>query len=112
IISVSESSANYRYTALHVKVDKRFSSRYQFTASYALSKFTGFNGFGNGLVSLDDHFAGEGYQSSDRRHRFTFSGILELPTYKGDSLLLKGLVNTCQDPPISHVITKTPRKLQ
>jgi len=108
IISVSESSANYRYTALHVKVDKRFSSRYQFTASYALSKFTGFNGFGNGLVSLDDHFAGEGYQSSDRRHRFTFSGILELPTYKGDRRLLKGLLNTWQVSLISQIMSKPP----
>jgi len=108
IISVSESSANYRYTALHVKVDKRFSTAYQFTASYALSKFTGFNGFGNGAVSLDDHFAGDGYQGSDRRHRFTFSGIVEAPKYGGDNKLLRGLFNTWQFSLISQIMSKPP----
>ena len=43
VLRVTESSANFRYTALHVKVDKRFAERYQFTGSYALSRFTGFN---------------------------------------------------------------------
>jgi len=40
-IAISHSAANYRYTGLHVKVDKRFSSHYLFVASYALSKYTG-----------------------------------------------------------------------
>jgi hypothetical protein len=95
-IAVSHSAANYRYTGLHVKVDKRFSSRYLFVASYALSKFTGFNGFGNGVVDLNNFHAGDDYQGSDRRHRLTFSGFVDLPTYDGGNKFGRGLVNGWQ----------------
>lgn len=101
---VSESSANYRYTALHVKVDKRFAERYQFTGSYALSRFTGFNG----VIDFNNLFASNGYIGSDRTHRFTFSGLLELPSYKGDSRFLKGLANTWQVSLISQIVSKPP----
>jgi hypothetical protein len=103
-INVTESSANFRYTALHVKVDKRFAERYQFTGSYALSRFTGFNE----VIDYDDLFAGDGYLSSDRTHRFTFSGLLELPSYKGGSRFLRGLANTWQVSLISQLISKPP----
>ena len=62
-INVTESSANFRYTALHVKVDKRFAERYQFTGSYALSRFTGFNE----VIEYNDLFAGDGYISQTER---------------------------------------------
>ena len=103
-INVSESSANYRYTALHVKVDKRFSDRYQFTGSYALSRFTGFNG----VIDYDNFFASEGYQGADRTHRFTFSGLLELPKYKGESGFLRALANTWQVSLISQIVSRPP----
>ena len=102
--TVTESSANYRYTALHIKIDKRFSERYQFTGSYALSRFTGFNE----VINFDDLFAGDGYIVSDRLHRFTFSGILNLPKYSGGSSLLRGLLNTWQVSLISQMISKPP----
>jgi len=92
-IAVSHSGANYRYTGLHVKVDKRFSSRYLFVASYALSKFTGHNGFGNGVVDLNNYHAGDDYQPSDRRHRFTFSGFVDLPNYEGSNQFTRGVLN-------------------
>ena len=95
-IAVSHSGANYRYTGLHIKVDKRFSSRYLFVASYALSKFTGFNGFGNGVVDLNDFHAGDDYQGSDRRHRLTFSGFVDLPTYNGGNQFARGVLNGWQ----------------
>jgi hypothetical protein len=101
---VTESSANYRYTALHVKVDKRFAERYQFTGSYALSRFTGFNE----VIDYNNLFAGDGYIGSDRTHRFTFSGLLELPSYKGDSRFLKALANTWQISLISQMVSKPP----
>ena len=104
VLRVSESSANFRYTALHVKVDKRFAERYQFTGSYALSRFTGFNE----VIDANNLFAGDGYVSSDRTHRFTFSGLLELPRYKGDSRFLRGLANTWQLSLISQMVSKPP----
>ncbi|HKQ73152.1 MAG TPA: TonB-dependent receptor [Blastocatellia bacterium] len=102
--NVTESSANFRYTGLHVKVDRRFSDRYQFTGSYALSRFTGFNE----VIDYNNLFAGDGYIGSDRTHRFTFSGLLEMPKYKGDSRFLKGLANTWQVSLISQIVSKPP----
>lgn len=112
-IAVSHSAANYRYTGLHVKVDKRFSSRYLFVASYALSKFTGHNGIGNGVYDLNNYHAGDDYEPSDRRHRFTLSGFVDLPTYGGDNQFARGAFNGWQfglimpwvsSPPLGNVI--------
>ncbi len=89
-ITISASDQNYRYTGLHVKVDKRFSERYQFTASYALSRFTGFNT----IVNFDNYHEADGFQPNDRRHRLTFSGTMELPKYGGGARFLRGLFNT------------------
>jgi len=107
-IAVSHSAANYRYTGLHVKVDKRFSSNYLFVASYALSKFTGFNGFANGAVSLNNFYEGDDYQVGHRRHRFTFSGFIDLPKYGGDNALARGLLNDWQLGLIMPIISSSP----
>src|SRR5581483_3424890 len=103
-INISISGANYRYTGLHVKVDKRFTDRYLFTASYALSRYTGFNG----VINPDNFFQANGYQGSDRRHRFTFSGVAELPTYRGSNLFLRGAFNTWQVSLISQMVSGGP----
>jgi hypothetical protein len=89
-LGVSHSGANYRYTGLHVKLDKRFSNRYLFVASYALSKYTGFND----VINYDNFYEADGYQGADRTHRFTFSGYLELPSYGGSSGFARALLNT------------------
>ncbi|MEK7829868.1 MAG: hypothetical protein AAB401_02220, partial [Acidobacteriota bacterium] len=103
-INVSISGANYRYSGLHLKLDKRFSDRYLFTASYAFSKFTGFNGVNN----YNNFFETDGYQGSDRKHRFTFSGVMELPTYGGNNKFVKALANTWQISLIAQAISKPP----
>lgn len=112
-IAVSHSAANYRYTGLHVKVNKRFSDRYSFTASYALSKYTGFNSVGNGPINTNNFHEGDDYQGADRRHRLTFSGFVDLPTYKGDSGFARGALNGWQlglimpwisSPPLANLI--------
>ncbi|MCI0661426.1 MAG: TonB-dependent receptor plug domain-containing protein [Acidobacteria bacterium] len=100
----SESSANFRYTGLHVSVDRRFSDRGGFIASYALSKFTGFNE----VINYDNLFEADGYQSSDRTHRFSFGGVLNLPKYTGGSTLMRGLMNTWEVSLISLVVSKPP----
>jgi hypothetical protein len=61
------------YRALLVKVDKRFSKRYQFMASYAL---TGSRGM-NGVTNLDNWF--ENWGPTGGRHGLNVSGIVDLP---------------------------------
>lgn len=107
-INVSHGGANSRYTGLHLKVDKRFANRYLFVGSYALSKFTGWNvGTGtNEIISFSDFNASDDYQASDRRHRFSFSGVVDLPSYSGDSWLIKALANTWSVSLISQAVSK------
>ncbi|MGE0127452.1 MAG: carboxypeptidase regulatory-like domain-containing protein [Blastocatellales bacterium] len=89
-IGVSHAGANYRYTGLHVKLDRRFSNRYLFVASYALSKYTGFNG----VINFDNFYEADDYQGADRTHKFTFSGFVDLPAYGGENRFVRGLLNT------------------
>jgi len=72
---VVEGSGREDYKALLVKLEKRFSNRYQFTASYALSRSRGF-GYGRDLTNP---FALPGFNGGDRPHIFSFSGIADLP---------------------------------
>ena len=65
--------ARQTYTALLVKVDKRFASRYQFTASYALQSEMGINGIRN----LQNYASSWGPQAA--RHLLTVSGLVDLP---------------------------------
>ena len=73
-----------RYQALTARFDKRFARRFQFTASYALSKLetTSADGLGLGgtttLVNRNVK-ANFGTGPLDRRHRLTLNGIVELP---------------------------------
>jgi hypothetical protein len=60
------------YSSMLVKVDKRFSQRYQFTASYALSSQHGYNG----LYNYDQLNSSWGPQGS--RHILNISGTADL----------------------------------
>lgn len=88
-INVGQSGANFRYTGLHIKLDRRFSKSYLFTGSYALSKYTGHNG----IINYDNLDEADGYQGADRTHKITFSGLWELPQYGGDNGFVKALAN-------------------
>jgi hypothetical protein len=74
-IQITQSIDRNQYKALLVKVDKRFSDRYQFTASYALSTLKGFF-IGEDLTNW---FGNPGPLGDDARHRFAFSGVIDLP---------------------------------
>jgi len=74
-ISFIQFGGRQQYAALLVKGEKRFSNRFQFTASYALSQFQGFFTGAN----LENYFETYGDLGSDARHSFTFSGIVDLP---------------------------------
>jgi hypothetical protein len=72
---VVEGSGREDYKALLVKLEKRFSNRYQFTASYAFSRLRGFD-YGRDLTNP---FAFPGFGSADRPNIFSFSGVADLP---------------------------------
>lgn len=103
-INISIGGANFRYTGMHLKVERRFTDRYLFTASYALSRYTGFNG----VINPDNFFQSNGYQGSDRTHRFTFSGVYQTPNYAGSNGFLKAALNTWQISLISQMVSKPP----
>jgi hypothetical protein len=72
---VIEGSGREDYKALLVKLEKRFSNRYQFTASYAYSRLRGFDYDRD----LGNPFAFPGFSGADRPHIFSFSGVADLP---------------------------------
>jgi hypothetical protein len=67
------SAGRSNYRALLVKVDKRFSQRFQFIASYALASQLTMNG----ITNLDNWF--ENYGPSNGRHSLNVSGMVDLP---------------------------------
>lgn len=78
-----------RYMGLLARVEKRFSGRVQFLASYALGSFVGTNGTGTGTTenpggrvfgfNNDDWFENYGPLPTDQRHVLDVSGFVELP---------------------------------
>jgi hypothetical protein len=84
VVKNLESSVNTVYDALLLNVQKRFSGRYQFQASYTLSKFFNYANddqipFSNGPIDPNNLRLEYGPAPNDQRHRFVFSGSAELP---------------------------------
>jgi hypothetical protein len=102
------SGLNTTYTGLLVKLDKRFANGWQFTGSYAFSRYSNNVNVGPGSVSLDNLYETAGIDGGDRPHRFTFSGFYEFPAYKGDRRLLRGLLNSWQVGLISDMASAPP----
>lgn len=79
-----ESSVNTKYDGFLLSVEKRFSHHYQFRASYTLSKAFNFANddqipFSNGPIDNSNLQREYGPTPNDQRHRFTLSGVWELP---------------------------------
>ena len=87
-ITVYRGDANYRYQALQVKLDKRFSSSLQFTGSYALAKNTGFV-----AVTQYNNPALDYGNVGTPRHTLIVSGVYEIPAMHTQSRILHGLWN-------------------
>ncbi len=78
-----------RYKGLLVRVEKRFTRRAQFLASYALSSFVGSNGTGTGTTenpggrvfgfNNNDWSDNYGPLPTDQRHVLNLSGFVDLP---------------------------------
>jgi hypothetical protein len=79
-----ESSVVTKYDALFVSVEKRYADHYQLRASYTLSKAFNYANddqipFGDGPVNPDNLRLEYGPTPNDQRHRFSLSGLWELP---------------------------------
>ena len=79
-----ESSVRTKYDGLLVSVEKRFAHRYQFLASYTLSRSFNYANddqipFSNGPIDANDLQREYGPTPNDQRHRFSFSGVFQLP---------------------------------
>jgi hypothetical protein len=96
-----------RYSALQVKVDKRFSAGFTLTGAYSLSRYWTFN---TPLVITDnkDFHDTHGISGANPRHRFTASGIWNLPEYAGSQRFLRGVLNGWQLSTIMQMQTGAP----
>ena len=79
-----ESSVRTQYDGLLLSVEKRFSNRHQFRASYTLSKAFNFANddqipFSNGPINSSNLQLEYGPTPNDQRHRLVLSGVFELP---------------------------------
>jgi hypothetical protein len=79
-----ESSVRTKYDGLLLSAEKRFSRRYQFRASYTLSKAFNYANddqipFASGPLNSDNLRLEYGPTPNDQRHRFALSGAFDLP---------------------------------
>jgi len=95
-VHLMQSSAVSNYNSMQASVTKRMSHGLQFLAAYTyshwLDEYSGDpTGTSDVTVVPGNQMTLNNYASSDfdRRHRFVFSGIYDLPGYKGSSALLK-----------------------
>jgi hypothetical protein len=84
IVKNLESSVRTNYDGLLLSVERRFANHFQFRASYTLSRSFNYANddqipFSNGPIDSNDLRREYGPTPNDQRHRFTFSGVFELP---------------------------------
>lgn len=84
IVKNLESSVRTKYNGLLVSLEKRFAKNHQFRASYTLSKTFNFANddqipFSNGPIDSSNLQREYGPTPNDQRHRFSFSGVFQLP---------------------------------
>lgn len=84
IVKNLESSVRTRYDGLLVSVERHFRNHFQFRASYTLSRASNYANddqipFSNGPIDSNDLRREYGPTPNDQRHRFSFSGVFELP---------------------------------
>jgi hypothetical protein len=88
-IPYADSSGFSTYKGLLMRVDRRFSSGFQMTASYGLSRFKAFGGdtlgLGATVTDLNNIRKEFGPAGLDRTHRFVLSAIYDLPFFRKSS---------------------------
>jgi hypothetical protein len=93
-----------RYSAFQFKVDKRFSNGFQLGAAYSLSEYRTLVTISNNL----DLHEGHGISAGNPKHRFTASGIWDLPKYSGDQKWMRAILNDWQLSSIVEMRTGSP----
>jgi hypothetical protein len=97
VIYYGSSSILSRYSALQLKLDKRFGSGFQLTGAYALARYTTYVPVllvnPNSFTDSSKNF---GLSAGVPKHQVTFSGIWDLPDYKGDNRFMRGALNGWQ----------------
>jgi hypothetical protein len=79
-IDVNNTGLRAKYMGLLLRLDKRFSGRTQFLASYALSRNVGYNDRNvSGVFNNDDWSQNYGPLDRDRRHVLNVSAVVDLP---------------------------------
>src|SRR5690349_5049772 len=84
IVKNLESSARTKYDGLLLSVEKRFARHAQFRASYTLSRSFNYANddqipFSNGPIDSNNLQREYGPTPNDQRHRFSLSGVFQLP---------------------------------
>jgi hypothetical protein len=84
IVKNLESSVRTKYDGLLVSLEKRFAKHHQLRASYTLSRSFNFANddqipFSNGPIDSSNLQLEYGPTPNDQRHRFSFSGVFQLP---------------------------------
>jgi hypothetical protein len=79
-----ESSVKTKYDGLLLSVEKRYAQRFQFRASYTLSKAFNYANddqipFSNGPLDPENLQLEYGPTPNDQRHRFAFAGVFDAP---------------------------------
>src|SRR5688572_28619122 len=84
IVKNLESSVRTKYDGLLLSFERRFKDRFQFRLSYTLSRSANYANddqipFSNGPIDSNDLRREYGPTPNDQRHRFSLSGVFELP---------------------------------
>jgi len=93
------------YKALQIKVDKRFSNGFQFGAAYAFSRYITWSGR---VIDNTNYHKSIGTSTGNPTHRFTASGIWDLPKLKGGQSWMRALLNDYQLSTIMQMATASP----
>lgn len=115
-VPYADSSGFSTYSGLLARVDRRFRNGFQFTASYSFSSFKAFSadavGLGGAPTDLNNLRGDFGPAGLDRKHRFVFSSIWEMPYFKNDSSWLrKNLLGNWTVSLISTMFSGTPQSV-
>jgi carboxypeptidase family protein len=104
-LSVYQSAANSRYVGMDIILDKRFSKGFQFSVSYAMSRYQSWN---DPVINLNNWQESYGTNDNDRRHRMNINGIWQVPHYNGAQPLVRALANNWQISTVTSFVSSPP----
>ena len=105
IVKNLESSVRTNYDGLLLSLERRFTNKFQFRASYTLSRSSNYANddqipFSNGPIDSNDLRREYGPTPNDQRHRFTLSGEFNLPA----DIILSPILTLASSVPIDILL--------